>query len=195
MTTHGIRRKRVLHVVPLPSTIESLFSSTLTFHTSLPVIPIPFPPPLSSALEPVVHISTPAVLVSNIPKPSQPQVVNAIPSTLSIMAHLDTLQELVVSMDSCIDACLIRMETRMDDLIFFIQQLGSLVIPPRQIGDFVTLADTRLEVDGGIEVIGFGSETRAPKVAQETMPILQTLLGDVAAKIFTSTIDFPDSAR
>ena len=27
------------------------------------------------------------------------------------------------------------------------------------------------------------------------MPILQTLLGDVATKIFTSTIDIPDFAR
>ena len=83
----------------------------------------------------------------------------------------------------------------MDDLTFSIQQLASLVIPPRQMGDFVTLVDTRLEVDGGTEVIGFGFETRASKVAQETMPILQTLLGDVAAKIFTQTIDIPDFAR
>ena len=42
-------------------------------------------------------------------------------------------------------------------------------------------------IDGGIEVIGSGSNTRAPIVSHETMPILQTS-GDAAAKIFTLTI-------
>ncbi|RVW78301.1 hypothetical protein CK203_055787 [Vitis vinifera] len=51
-----------------------------------------------------VPISTLAVLISDLPRPSQPQVVDATPSTLSIMACLDTLQELFVSMDSHIDA-------------------------------------------------------------------------------------------
>ncbi|RVX22749.1 hypothetical protein CK203_008346 [Vitis vinifera] len=106
LTTHGTRRKRALHVVPLPSTAESPLPPTPTFDTSLLVLPILFPPPLLSAPEPVVPISTPVVPVSNIPRPSQPQVADAIPSTLSIMAHLNTLQELFVSMDSRIDACL-----------------------------------------------------------------------------------------
>ena len=57
----------------------------------------------------------------------------------------------------------------------------------------VTLTDTNLEVDGNTEVIGFGFDTRAPTVAHETMPILQTS-GDAAAKIFNSTIDIPNSA-
>ena len=131
MTNHGIRRKRALHVVPLPSTTESLLPPTPTFDTSLPVLRISLPPLLLSVPELAVPISTPAVLVSNISRPSQPQVVDATPSTLSIMARLDTLQELFVSMDSRIDARLIRMETRMDDLTFSIQQLASLVIPPR----------------------------------------------------------------
>ena len=47
------------------------------------------------------------------------------------MARLDALQELFVSMDSRIDARLIRMETRMDDLTFSIQQLTSLVFLSR----------------------------------------------------------------
>ncbi|KAL6341193.1 hypothetical protein AAG906_032309 [Vitis piasezkii] len=94
LTTHGTRQKRALHVVPLPSTAESPLPPTPTFDTSL-LCP-----------EPVVPISTPVVPVSNIPRPSQPQVADATPSTLSIMAHLNTLQELFVSMDSRIDACL-----------------------------------------------------------------------------------------
>ncbi|RVW22511.1 hypothetical protein CK203_108931 [Vitis vinifera] len=57
-----------------------------------------------SAPELAVPISTLAVLISDLPRPSQPQVVDATPSTLSIMACLDTLQELFVSMDSHIDA-------------------------------------------------------------------------------------------
>ena len=81
------------------------------------------------------------------------------------MARLDTLQELFVSMDSCIDARLSKMETRMDDLTFSIQQLTSFVIPSRQRGDFVTPADTSLKVEGGIEVIGSGSNTRALTIA------------------------------
>ena len=120
LTTHGTRRKRALHVVPLPSTAESPLPPTPTFDTSLLVLPILFPPPLLSAPEPVVPISTPVVPVSNIPRPSQPHVADAIPSTLSIMAHLNTLQELFVSMDSRIDACLSKMKTRMDDLTFFV---------------------------------------------------------------------------
>ena len=120
-----------MHVISPPSTRESPFSPTPTFDTSLPVLRIPLPPPLLSVLELAVPISTPAILVSNISRPSQPQVVDATPSTLSIMARLDTLQELFVSMDSCIDARLIRMETPMDGLTFSIQQLASLVIPPR----------------------------------------------------------------
>ncbi|KAL6315160.1 hypothetical protein AAG906_037392 [Vitis piasezkii] len=81
-------------------------------------------------------------------------VADATLSALSIMAHLDTLQKLFVSIDSRIDARL----------------------------NFVTPIDTNLEVDGNTEVI----------VAHETMPILQTS-SDVAAKIFTSTIDIPNS--
>ena len=153
LTTHGTRRKRALHVVPLLSTAESPLPPTPTFDTSLLVLPILFPPPLLSAPEPVVPISTPVVPVSNIPRPSQPQVADATPSTLSIMAHLNTLQELFVSMDSRIDACLSKMKTRMDDLTFFVQQFTSSVIPLRQREDFVTPVDTNLEVDGGTEVI------------------------------------------
>ena len=67
-----------------------------------------------------------------------------------------------------------------------------MVIPSRQRGDFVTPIDTNLKVNGSTEVIGSGSDTRAPIVAHETMPILQTS-GDAATKIFTSTIDIPDS--
>ena len=91
LTTYGTRRKRALHAVPLSSTIESPFSSTPTFDMSLAVLPIPLLPPLSSALELVVPISTPTVPVFNLPKPSQPQVVDATLSTLLIMARLDTL--------------------------------------------------------------------------------------------------------
>ena len=138
------------------------------------MLPIPLSPPLLSALNPTVLISTPAVPVSDLPRPSQPQVVNATPSTLSIMARLDTLQELFMSMDSCIDARLSKMETRMDYLTFSVQQLTSLDVPSRQRGDFVTPTDTSLKVDGGTEVIRSGSNTRAPPVAHETLPILQT---------------------
>ncbi|KAJ9707464.1 hypothetical protein PVL29_002479 [Vitis rotundifolia] len=49
-------------------------------------------------------------------------------------------------MDSCIDAHLSKMETRMDDLTFSIQQLTSLV-------------------DGGTEVIGSRFDTRAQTIA------------------------------
>ena len=80
-----------MHVVPLPSTTENPLPPFPTFDTSLPVLPIPLPPPLSSAPNPTVPISTPAVLVSDLPRPPQPQVVDATPSTLSIMARLDTL--------------------------------------------------------------------------------------------------------
>ncbi|KAJ9691328.1 hypothetical protein PVL29_013488 [Vitis rotundifolia] len=72
-------------------------------------------------------------------------------------------------MDSRIDACLSKMETRMDNLTFSVQQLTSLV-------------------DGGIEVIGYGSNTRASIVAYETMPILQTL-GQVDGDIFIHATD------
>ncbi|RVW89454.1 hypothetical protein CK203_046823 [Vitis vinifera] len=156
------------------------------FDTSLPVLPISLPPPLSGAPEPAVPISTPAVPVFDLPRPSQPQVADATSSTLSIMARLDTLQELFVSMDSRIDARLSKMETRMDDLTFSVQQLTSLVIPSRQRGDFVTPADTSLEVDGGTKVISSGSNTRAPTVTHETMPILQTsgATGQVDGEIF-----------
>nr|CAN60448.1 hypothetical protein VITISV_022548 [Vitis vinifera] len=68
LTTHGTRRKRALHAVPLPSTIESPLPLTLTFDT-IPVLPIPLPSPLSSALELAIPISTPIVLVSNLPRP------------------------------------------------------------------------------------------------------------------------------
>ncbi|KAL6325931.1 hypothetical protein AAG906_038422 [Vitis piasezkii] len=191
LTTHGTRQKRDLHVVPLPSTTESPLPSTPTFDTSLPVLPISLPPPLLSALDPAIPISTPAILVSDLPRPSQPQVVDATSSTLSIMARLDTLQELFVSMDSRIDAHLSKMKTRMDDLTFSVQQLISLVIPSRQRGDFVTPADTSLEVDGDIEVIGSGSNTRAPTIAYETMPILQTsgAAGQVDGEIFIRATD------
>ena len=145
-----------------------------TFDTSLPVLPISLPPPLSSAPEPVIHISTPVVPVSDLLRPSQPQVSDGTSSTLSIMARLDTLQELFMSIDSHIDAHLSKMETQMDDLTFSVQQLTSLVIPSRQRGYFVTPTDTSLEVDGDTEVIGSGSNIRAPIVAHETMPILQT---------------------
>ena len=96
-------------------------------------------------------------------------------------------------MDSDIDARLSKIETWMDDFTFSIQQLTSLVIPSRQRGDFVTPTETNLEVDGDTEVIGSSSDIRALKIAHETMPILQTS-GDSATKIFTSTIDIPDSA-
>ena len=125
LTTHGTRRKTALHVVPFPSTTESPLPPTPTFDTSLPVLPIPLPPPLSCVLEPVFPISTLVVAVSDLPKPSQPQVVDATLSTLSIMANLDTLQELFVSMNSRIDARLSKMETQMDDLTFYVQQLPS----------------------------------------------------------------------
>ena len=95
------------------------------------MFPIPLPPPLSSAPEHVVPISTPVVPVSDLPRPSQPQVVDASPSTLSITTRLDTPQELFVSMDSYIDAHPSKMETQMDDLTFSIQWLTSLVIPSR----------------------------------------------------------------
>ena len=77
LTTHGTRRKRHLHAIPLPSTIESPLLPTPTFDMSLPVLPIPIPPPLSSASELAVPISTPVVLISDLPRPSQPQVVDA----------------------------------------------------------------------------------------------------------------------
>ena len=95
-------------------------------------------------------------------------------------------------MDSHIDARLSKMETQMDDLTFSIQWLTSLVIPSRQRENFVTPVDTSLQIDGGTYVIGSSFNTRAPTVAHETMSILQ-ISGDVAAKIFTSTIDIPDS--
>ncbi|RVW91810.1 hypothetical protein CK203_045960 [Vitis vinifera] len=57
--------KRALHVVPLPSTREPA-PPTPTFDTSLPVLPIPLPPPLSNAPELVVPISTPVVPVSDL---------------------------------------------------------------------------------------------------------------------------------
>ncbi|KAL6313448.1 hypothetical protein AAG906_004411 [Vitis piasezkii] len=75
-------------------------------NTNLPVLPIPLPPPLSCVLEPAIPISTPATPTSDLLKPSQPQVANATLSTLSIMARLDTLQKLFMSMDSRINACL-----------------------------------------------------------------------------------------
>ncbi|KAL6313186.1 hypothetical protein AAG906_016775 [Vitis piasezkii] len=181
LTTRGTRRKRDLHVVPLPSTIASPLPPTPIFDTSLPGLPISLPPPLSSAPEPAISISTPAAPVSNLPRPSQPQVVDATSSTLSIMARLYTLQELFVSMDSHIDACLSKMETRMDELTFSVQQLTSLVIPSRQRGDFVTPVDTILEVDGGIEVIGSGSNTKAPTTSSAT--------GQVDGEIFIRASD------
>ena len=95
-------------------------------------------------------------------------------------------------MDSLIDPHLCRTETQMDDLTFSIQQLTSLVVPPRQREDFVTTIDTSLEVDGGAEVIGSDSDTRPSTLSHETMPILQTP-GDVVGEIFTPTIDIPDS--
>ena len=96
-----------MHVVPLPSTTESPLPPTPTFDMSLPVLPIPLPPPLSCA----ILISTPAVPTSDLLKLSQPQVADATLSALSIMAHLDTLQKLFVSIDSRIDAHLSKMET------------------------------------------------------------------------------------
>ncbi|KAL6325998.1 hypothetical protein AAG906_038490 [Vitis piasezkii] len=146
-----------------PLTLESPFSPIFIFHMSLPMLHILLSLPLSSALEPVVLISTLAIPVFDIPKPLQPQVTKATPSTLSIMAHLDTLQELFVSMDSRIDAHLSKMETRMDDLTFSIQQLTSMVI-------------------------GSGSDTRAPTVAHETMPILQTS-GDDGGEAVTPILE------
>ena len=77
LTTHGTRRKTALHVVPFPSTTESPLPPTPTFDTSLPVLPIPIPPPLSCVLELVIPIFTPVVAISDLPKPSQPQVVDA----------------------------------------------------------------------------------------------------------------------
>ena len=100
-----------MHVVPLPSTTESPLPPTPTFDMSLPVLPIPLPPPLSCVLKPTILISTPAVPTSDLLKLSQPQVADATLSALSIMAHLDTLQKLFVSIDSRIDARLSKMET------------------------------------------------------------------------------------
>ncbi|RVW46390.1 hypothetical protein CK203_081771 [Vitis vinifera] len=166
LTTHGTRRKRDLHVVPLSSTTESPLPSVPTFDTSLPVLPISLPPPLFGC--PRAYCSyfyTSKVPVSDLPRPSQPQVTDATSSTLSIMARLDTLQELFVSMDSRIDA---RLKRR-----------------------FFTPADTSLEGDGGTEVIGSGSNTRAPTVGHETMPILQTsgAVGQVDGEIFIRATD------
>ena len=121
LTTHGTKRKKDLHVVPLSSTTDGSLPSTPTFDTSLPMLPIPLPPPLLSVPDLVVPISTPIVLISDLLRPSQPQVVDATPSTLSIMARLDTLKELFVSMESHIDARLSKMETQMEYLIFFVQ--------------------------------------------------------------------------
>ena len=94
-------------------------------------------------------------------------------------------------MASRIDARLGRMETRMDDLTFFVQQFTSLVVPPRQRRNYVTQANASLKVDGFSKVIGFGSNTKALIVAHETMSILYTL-SDATTKIFTSTIDILD---
>ncbi|KAJ9672610.1 hypothetical protein PVL29_026007 [Vitis rotundifolia] len=80
-----------------------------------------------------------------------------------------------MSIDSRIDARLSKMETQMDDLTFSVQQLTYLI-------------------DGSIRVIGSSSDAKAPTIAHETMPILQTS-SDAATKIFTSTIDIPDSTR
>ena len=63
----------------------------------------------------------------------------------------------------------------MDDLTFSIQQLTSLVIPSRQREDFFTPADTDLKVDGGTEMIGSNSNTRAPTVT----PVLEEINGVV----------------
>ena len=155
------------------------------------MLPISLPPPLSSAPEPVIHISTSVVPVYDLLRPSQPQVSDGTSSTLSIMARLDTLQELFMSIDSHIDAHLSKMETRMDDLTFSVQQLTSLVIPSRQRGYFVTPTDTSIEVDGDTKVIGSGSNIRAPIVAHETMPILQTsgVAGQVDDEIFIHATD------
>ena len=120
-----------MHVISPPSTRESPFSPTPTFDTSLPVLPVSLPPLLSSALEPIVPISTPTIPIFDIPRPLQSQVIDANLSTLLIMAYLDTPQELFVSMDSLIDPHLCRTETQMDDLTFSVQQLTSLVVPPK----------------------------------------------------------------
>ena len=148
LTTHGTRQRKALHVVTPLSTIKSLFPLIPTFDTSLPMLHVPLLPPLLSTLKPIVPISTPIVPASYIPRPSQPQVTDATLSALSIMAHLDTLQKLFVSIDSRIDARLSKMETQMDDLTFCVQQVTSLIIPSRQRGDFITPIDTNLEVDG-----------------------------------------------
>ena len=140
LTTHGTRQRKAPHVVAPLSTIESLFPLIPTFDTSLPMLHVPLLPPLLSTLKPIVPISTPIVPASYIPIPSQPQVTDATLSTLLIMALLDTLQELFMYMDSCIDARLGKMETRMDDLTFFVQQFTSLVIPPRWRRNFCTQA-------------------------------------------------------
>lgn len=60
--------------------------------------------------------------------------------------------------------------------------------------DFVTSVDASLEIDGGIEVISFGSDTRALVVVHETTPILQTSC-DVAVEVFTLIINILDSTR
>ena len=46
LTTHGTKRKKALHAIPLSFPIESSLPPTPTFDTSLPVLPIPLPPPL-----------------------------------------------------------------------------------------------------------------------------------------------------
>lgn len=74
--------------------IESSLPPTLTFEMSLLVLPIPFLPPFSSVSKPTIPISTLGVPIFDILKPLQPQVVDATPTTLLIMSHLDTLQKL-----------------------------------------------------------------------------------------------------
>ncbi|RVW45667.1 hypothetical protein CK203_101188 [Vitis vinifera] len=56
------------------------------------------------------------------------------------------------------------------------------------------LVDASLEIDGGIEVISFGSDTRALVVVHETTPILQTSC-DVAVEDggdATLVLEIPD---
>ena len=70
LTTYSNKKKRALHVVLLPSTIESPLQPIPTFDISLLVLHIPLPPSLLSALEPAIPISTPTVPISDLPKPS-----------------------------------------------------------------------------------------------------------------------------
>ncbi|RVW72087.1 hypothetical protein CK203_054784 [Vitis vinifera] len=123
-------------------------------HKDLPRLLILLPPPLSSALEPAVPISTPVVPVFDLLKPSQPQVIDATLSTLSIMTHLDTLQELFVSMDSHIDARLGDVATKIFTSTIDILDSARQVDATPMLKDIDQVATPVLEeIDGVVDPI------------------------------------------